>query len=179
MTGAGDALVETAARAYQLEGLNSRLSAWGRANDSENAPAGGSGWNTRQLLLIGGLATSMAAYAYFILEFNNSRGDAAGAERAYEEDVRQNAQTYVDQGVELDEIQTFRDWQAAYDDAKTSREWAARAGFLAIVIGFFAVLDAATTYDAPPPSASGVMIRPTVGVTPVRNDVLVGARVSF
>jgi len=133
----------------------------------------------RQGLLIGGVAVSMAAYGYFILEFNNSRGDAGAAQRAYEEDVRQNAQTYVDQGIELDQIQTFRDWQSAYDDAKNSREWAARAGFLAMVVGFFAVLDAATTDHTPPPPFSGVAISPTVGLSGQDNNLVVGARVKF
>lgn len=162
--------------AVSLSSLDARFVV---AQDDRDNVTGNGGWNRRQALLIGGLAGSMAAYGYFILEFNNSRGDASVAERAYEEDVRQNAQTYVDQGIELDDIQTFRDWQAAYDDAKRSREWAARAGFLAIVIGFFAVLDAATTYDAPPPSASSLTVRPQVSLSPIRNDLLVGARLRF
>jgi hypothetical protein len=138
-----------------------------------------SGIRFRQSLLIGGLAASMAAYGYFILEFNNSRGDADVAERAYEEDVRQNAQSYVDQGIDLDEIQSFRNWQQAYDDAKRSREWAARAGFFAVVIGFFAVLDAATSNDTPPPAYSGVSIRPAVGFAPNSDNLMLGARVKF
>jgi hypothetical protein len=140
---------------------------------------GKGGNRLRRSLLIGGLATSMAAYGYFILEFNNSRGDADVAERAYETDVRENAQSYLDQGIALDEIQTFTDWQSAYDDAKRSREWAARAGFLAIVIGFFAVLDAATSYDGPPPTYSDLSLTPALGLAPDRETLLVGARVRF
>ena len=143
----------------------------------DSLPGGGN--PKRRALLVGGLAVSMAAYGYFILEFNNSRGESEAAKVAYEEDVRLNAQGYVDQGIELDEIQTFRDWQAAYDDAKSAREWAARAGFLAIVIGFFAILDAATTYDGPPPPASGMTITPTLDLTPMNRDLMVGARLRF
>ena len=143
----------------------------------DSLPGGGN--PKRRALLIGGLAASMAAYGYFILEFNNSRGESGAAEAAYQEDVRLNAQTYVDQGIEMDEIQTFRDWQAAYDDAKSAREWAARAGFLAIVIGFFAILDAATTYDGPSPRASGMTITPTLDLAPVNRDLMVGARLKF
>lgn len=142
-------------------------------------PARLKGTSTRQALLIGGLAASIAAYGYFVLQFNNSRGAASDAELAYEEDVRQNAQSYLDQGTELDRIQTFRDWQDAYDDAKRSREWAARAGFLAIVIGFFGILDAATSYDSLAPRASGTTVRPTVGLTPIGSDFLVGAKLKF
>lgn len=133
----------------------------------------------RRSLLIGGVAASMAAYGYFTLEFNNSRGDAIDAERAYEADVRQNAQTYVDQGIALDQIQTFRDWQKAFDDADSSREWGARAGLMAIVIGFFAVVDASTSYDGPSPRLSEVKVRPTVGLTAASRDLVVGARMKF
>lgn len=147
--------------------------------DGESSPSPRRGTPKRQAILIGSVALSMAAYGYFILDFNNSRAAAGDAERAYEEDVRQNAQTYVDQGIALDEIPTFLRWQEAYDDAKRSREWAARAGFLAVVIGFFAILDAATSNDLPPPSASGVVVRPTVGVGADGNDLVVGARLKF
>lgn len=135
--------------------------------------------STRQALLLGGLAASIAAYGYFVLKFNNSRGAASDAQLAYEEDVRRNAQSYLDQGTDLDQIPTFRAWQNAYDDAKSSREWAARAGFVAIVVGFFGILDAATSYDATAPRASGMAIRPTVDIEPVNSDLLVGARVKF
>jgi len=142
-------------------------------------PVGLKRTSTRQALLIGGLAASVAAYGYFVLQFNNDRGAAGKAEQAYQEDVRQNAQSYLDQGTPLDRTPTFLAWQDAFDNAKSSREWAARAGFLAVVIGFFAILDAATSYDGPTPRTSGMAIRPTVGLTPLHNDLLVGARLKF
>ncbi len=147
--------------------------------DRVSEPAGLQRTSKRQALLIGGLAASIAAYGYFVLEFNNSRGASSEAEKAYAEDVRQNAQSYVDQGIALDEIQSFKDWQNAFDDAKRSREWGARAGFVAIVVGFFAIVDAATSYDGSSAQSAGVVVRPTLGVTPARSDLLVGARVKF
>lgn len=167
----------------RLERTGDALPAGLRRSDSETTAASaavtGERMSRRQTLLIGGLAVSMGAYGYFLLKFNNSRGDSEDAAKAYEEDVLRNAQAYADQGVALDEIQTFKNWQNAYDDAKSAREWAARAGFVAILVGFFAILDAATSHDAQVPPSSGLTVRPTVGMTAAGSDFLVGARVKF
>ena len=137
------------------------------------------GTTRRQALLRGGVAISAAAYGFFTLRFNNSRGDAANAEKAYEADVRQNAQDYLDQGIKLDQIQTYKDWQKSFEDAKSAREWGARAGFVAVVVGLFAVLDAATSTGNLTVGQHSLNVMPVVGVSQTKNDFLVGARVRF
>ena len=133
----------------------------------------------RQAIILTGVAVSMLAYGLFTLQFNNKRTDSENARLAYEADVRENAQFYVDEGVPLDEIPTYRAWVQAYDDAFSARERLSIAGLSAFLLGIGAILDSATAGNRGSGDTRDQAVAPVIGVSPSSGDVLVGARVGF
>ncbi len=136
-------------------------------------------FRTRQAFLLSGVAASMLAYGFFALRFNNSRGDSESARLAYEADVRENAQFYVDEGVQLDQIPTYVSWENAFTDAANARELILITGLSAFLLGTVAILDAATHVKKSPSESRARMVTPLVGVSPSSGDLIVGARIGL
>lgn len=138
----------------------------------------GGGIRTRQAILLTGVAVSMLAYGFFVLRFNNRRTDAENARIAYQADVRQNAQRYVDQGVQLDQIPTYFAWERAFTDAANQRELVAVAGLSAFLLGLAAILDSATAGNEGA-TTQAVRFTPVLDVSPVSRDIRLGARIGL
>ncbi len=134
---------------------------------------------TRQAFLLSGVAVSMLAYGYFALQFNNSRNDSEKARLAYEADVSENAQFYVDEGIALDQIPTYSAWEDSYTDAANARELIAVAGISAFLLGLAAILDSATHGDKQSSQAQTHAVTPLFSVSPSSGDVTLGARIGL
>lgn len=134
---------------------------------------------TRQALILSGVAVSMLAYGYFVLQFNNSRTDSDQARLAYEADVRENAQEYIDQGVELDQIPSYFAWERAFTNAANDRELAAVAGLSAFLLSLAAILDSATADTNQGSSSQAKGMSPVLDVSPWTGDVRLGARIGL
>ena len=147
----------------------------------EGRPAanGNSKFRFRQALLFSGIAVSMLAYGYFALQFNNSRTDSEAARLAYDADVRENAQFYVDEGIPLDQIPSYRSWEESFTDAANARELITLAGLSAFLLATAAVLDAATAGKRRSSSPQARTVSPIMGVSPSTGDVILGARVGL
>jgi hypothetical protein len=149
------------------------------ASDQTDEDDSHSKFRTRQALILTGVAVSMLAYGYFVLQYNNSRTDSEQARLAYEADVRQNAQEYVDQGVALDEIPSFYVWEGAYNDAANDRELAAVAGLSAFLLSLAAVLDSATSGNDRTSDSRARSMTPVLDVSPRTGDIRLGARIDL
>jgi hypothetical protein len=150
------------------------------ANADEEAEQNVSrGFRTRQAVLLSGAALGMITYGIFVLKFNNSRTDAENARLAYERDVSENAQFYVDEGIELDQIPTYFAWEDAFTDAANDRELLTLAGVAAFLLSFGAILDSATNNGSTTSSLEIGGVRPLIHVSPARHDVLIGAGVGW
>ena len=149
-----------------------------RVESESSVPEPRQGMRKRQRILLSGLAVSMVAYGLFALRFNNSRADSEAVHTTYEQDVSDNAQRYIDEGVNLDQIPTYKAWEEAYTDAANARELVALAGTTAFLVGLFAILDAATAGNDAANTRSERMVRPSVSVASF-GDILIGARVKL
>ncbi len=139
----------------------------------------GGKFRTRQAFLLSGVAVSMLAYGYFALQFNNGRTDSEAARLAYEADVRENAQFYVDEGIALDQIPTYFAWEDSYTDAANARERISVAGLSALLLGLAAILDSATHGNKQPSKAWVRTVTPLFSVSPSSGDVTLGARIGL